>query len=587
MVTLALGIGANAVVFSLLDSLVLRPLNVPAGKNIYQIESGRDGVPMQSYPDYLDLRDRNHVFEGMAACEMAPAALDSDGTPVPIWLYTASGNYFDVLGIQPYLGRFFHSTDEHGPNSAPYIVLSYAYWRSHFQEDRGVVGRTVRLNKYEYTVLGVAPPQFRGTELFFRPDLWAPIVNQQQIEGYSSLDQRGNRGREVIGRLKADVTPVQAVADLNTIAASLARAYPKDDDSIGFMLGRPGLAGDMLGKPVRAFVAGLMLLAGLILLAACANLGGMFAARAADRRREVALRLALGSSRGRILRQLLTEALLISLAGGVLGIAGSVVLLRALSAWQPVPSFPINLDLHADLRTCAVALLLAVFSGAFVRNGAGTSGLEDQSFSGDQEWSNRMREFAAHHVTRRASGRPDCGLCSAHYFVSGCRARNDSLAAQQLGFVPQHALQVNTDLDMAGYRGDQVAAMQRRMLTAVESVPGVTAAAYASRIRLNVGWVEHGFPGQCNGLPHVQCCGQPPNGYAGVSPGYFSAARTSLLQGRAFTWDDSKDASRVAVVNRELARKLSGSETSAIGHYFKVYGGTRVQVVGVVENGKY
>jgi len=147
MVTLALGIGANAVAFSLLDALVLRPLNVPGGKNVYQIERGKDGIPMQSYPDYLDLRDRNHDFEGVAACEMAPAALDSDGTPVPIWLYTASGNYFDVLGIQPYLGRFFHSTDEHGPNSAPYIVLSYAYWRSHFQEDRGVVGRTVRLNK--------------------------------------------------------------------------------------------------------------------------------------------------------------------------------------------------------------------------------------------------------------------------------------------------------------------------------------------------------------------------------------------------------------------------------------------------------
>src|SRR6201998_3764741 len=168
VVTLALGIGANAVVFSLLDALVLRPLNVPGGENIYQIERGKDGDPTQSYPDYLDLRDRNHDFEGMAAAEMAPAALDSDGTPVPVWLYTASGNYFDVLGIHPYLGRFFHTTDEHGPNSAPYIVLSYAYWRSHFHGDSGVVGRTVRLNKFEYTVLGVAPPKFRGTELFSR-----------------------------------------------------------------------------------------------------------------------------------------------------------------------------------------------------------------------------------------------------------------------------------------------------------------------------------------------------------------------------------------------------------------------------------
>jgi predicted permease len=362
IVTLALGIGANAVVFSLLDSLVLRPVNVPGGQNLYQIKS-KGGDPSESYPDYLDLRDRNRSFNGLSIYEISTAALDSDGRPAPIWLYSASGNYFDVLGIQPYLGRFFHGADEHGPNSAPYIVLSYAYWQNHFQGDRGVVGRTVRLNKCTYTVLGVAPKGFRGTELFYAPDLWAPIVNQQQIEGSSNLDSRATRGKWVVGHLRSGVTPAQAAADLNTVAAYLAKAYPKEDDGIGFALARPGLAGDMLGGPVHAFVSGLMLLAGLILLAACANLGGLFAARAADRMREVALRIALGSSRGRILRQLFTEALLVSLAGGTLGVTGSVVLLRALSTWQPVPNFPIGLDVHPDMSTYAVALLLALGSG--------------------------------------------------------------------------------------------------------------------------------------------------------------------------------------------------------------------------------
>jgi hypothetical protein len=166
----------------------------PGGPNLYQIEVGKSHSPGVSYPDYVDLRDRNRSFDGLIAYEISTAGLDTDGNPSPIWLYTASGNYFDVLGIHPYLGRFFHSTDENGPNSAPYIVLSYAFWQSHFQSDPGVVGRTVRLNKFAYTILGVASQGFRGTELFYSPALWAPLVNQQQIEGSSNLDKRGVRG---------------------------------------------------------------------------------------------------------------------------------------------------------------------------------------------------------------------------------------------------------------------------------------------------------------------------------------------------------------------------------------------------------
>ena len=215
IVTLTLCIGANAVVFNLLNGLVLRPLNVPDGKNLYQVQVGKGHSPGMSYPDYIDLRDRNRSFDGLIAYEISTAGLDTNGNPSPVWLNTASENYFDVLGVHPYLGRFFHSTDENGPNSAPYVVLSYAFWQSHFQSDTGVVGRTVRVNKFAYTILGVAPPGFRGTELFYTPAVWTPLVNQQQIEGSSNLDKRGSQGRWVIGRLKAGVTPAQAVEDLN------------------------------------------------------------------------------------------------------------------------------------------------------------------------------------------------------------------------------------------------------------------------------------------------------------------------------------------------------------------------------------
>ena len=290
MVTLAVAIGANAVVFGVLNALIIRPLHVPHAESLWGLERGNDLAVNQSYPDYLDLRERNRSFEDLAAYNVTGVGLDTGNNPSSSWIMEVTGNYFDALGIQPYLGRFFHSSDEHGPNSAPYIVLTYAFWHTHFQDDRGVVGRVVQLNKHPFTILGVAPPEFRGTLVFLFPDFWVPLVNQEQVEGVNVLNARGNRGiLMVLGHLKAGVTPAQAVADLNSIGSYLEKTYPKDDGQMTFSLTRPGLTGDWLGGPLRAFLAGLMLLAGLILLAACANLGSLFAARAADRSRELAV----------------------------------------------------------------------------------------------------------------------------------------------------------------------------------------------------------------------------------------------------------------------------------------------------------
>jgi hypothetical protein len=180
-----------------------------------------------------------------------------------------SGNYFDVLSIQPYLGRVFHGSDEHGPDSAPYIVLTYAYWHTRFQDDRGVLGRVVQLNKHPFTIVGVAPPEFHGTLVFFNPDLFVPMVNAEQLEAQNDLNARGKRWVFMtLGHLRAGVTLAQAVADLNSIGSYLEKTYPKDDDQRSFTLARPSLYGDYLGQPVRAFMTGLMLLAALILVAA-------------------------------------------------------------------------------------------------------------------------------------------------------------------------------------------------------------------------------------------------------------------------------------------------------------------------------
>jgi predicted permease len=584
--TLALGIGANSVVFGVLNALVIRPLHVPQAESLWGIERGNDKAINHSYPDYLDLRERNRSFEDLAAYNVSAVGLDTGNNPASAWILETTGNYFDALGIQPYLGRFFHAADEHGPNSAPYIVLTYAYWHSHFQDDRGVVGRSVQLNKHPFTILGVAPPEFRGTLLIVFPDFWVPIVNQEQLEGTNVLDVRGNRGLlMVMGHLKAGVTTEQAVADLNSIGTYLEKTYPKDDGKMTFALTRPGLAGDWLGKPLRAFLTGLLMLAGLILLAACANLGSLFAARAADRSKEIALRLALGSSPGRILRQLFTEAALISLMGGALGLWGSVALLRAMSVWQPLPTAPLQIPVYADANVYIVALVLSLVSGLLFGVVPVRQVLHTDPYQVIKSGSTatKMRRITARDFLLVAQV-AICALLVTSSLVA-VRGLVRSLHSN-FGFEPQGALLAETSLSMSGYSGDGLPVMQKRMIDALKVVPGVQAVGSVDRLPLYYG--ANGtrvFMDDTSDL-------RPANAAAQVmvyliSPEYFEAARTSLLAGRPLSWHDDKNSPRVAVVNREFASKIFGSPSKAIGSYFKAKDGARVQVVGLVESGKY
>jgi hypothetical protein len=236
VVTLALAIGANAVVFSVMNAFLLRPLNVPRAESLYAVFR-LDGDSSESYPDYVDLRDRTHSFDGLMAYQVLTVGLDTGANPARAWLLETSGNYFDAMGLEPYLGQLFHTSDEHGPNSAPYIVLSYAYWQTHFQGDKGVVGRVVALNKRPFTIIGVGPKDFHGTLLFFHPDFFTPLVNDPGI-GPNDLTTRGNRWLFMtMGHLKPGVTGAQAVADLNAAGAYLEKNYPKDETKMQFKLG--------------------------------------------------------------------------------------------------------------------------------------------------------------------------------------------------------------------------------------------------------------------------------------------------------------------------------------------------------------
>jgi predicted permease len=584
--TLALAMGANAVVFGILNGLILRPLNVAQSENLYGSEYG-DGAGWQSYPNYIDLRNRNRSFDDLAAFNFVFVGLDRGGNPSAATGFATSGNYFDVLSVKPYLGHVFHASDERGPRSAPYIVLSYAYWHSHFQDDRSVVGHVVRLDKHPFTIIGVAPSGFQGTLIFISPDFFMPLVNQEQVAEGFDLNARGNDHGvfEVLGHLKPGVTPTQAVTDMNSVRTYIETTYPKELGHKGSTLAREGLTS--FAGATQAFVTGLMVLSGLILLAACANLGSLFAAHAADRSREIALRLALGSSRRRILRQLLTEAALISLSGGTAGLLGSIVLLRRLSTWEPIPGIPIHVPVAPDARLYVVALALAVVSGFMfgivpVRQVLRANPYEIVKAGPSGRLGRRMTVRDVLLVVQIAI----CAVLVTSSMVA-VRGLMRSLNTR-FGFDPRNTMLVATNLTMAGYKMESVPAMQRRMIDAMETIPGVERAGlvndYPPLVYL-AGSTAKVFRDETADLKESNIAATPYK--YDVSPGYLEAAGTSLLAGRGFNWHDDQDAPLVAIVNREFASKMFGSVTKAVGSDYKQQDGKRVQVVGVVEDGKY
>jgi len=581
VVTLALAVGANAVVFGIVNALLLRPLPVPNAQGLWAVEH------FDSYPNYVDLRDRSRSFAGLAAWKMVFTAMDTGHDAEGVTGYAASGNYFDVLGLQPTVGRFFHSSDERGPNSAPDVVLTWAYWHSRFHEDPAVVGRTVRLGKEPFTIIGVAPKGFGGTLLFGSPQFFMPIVNQEQVDGQDLLHARANvQGIfEMLGRLKPGVTPAQGAADLNGIAASLEKTYPKEVPHRDYSLAHPGLY--VFGGPARAFLAGLMLLAALILLAACANLGSLFAARAADRSREVALRLALGSSRKRIARQLLTEAALVSLAGGAVGLATSVVLLRRLSVWQPFPSAPIQIPVTPDASLYIVALVLALVSALLF----GLVPVRQVIRANPWEV---VKAGPSGRTGRRVSLRDV--LLTLQISICAVLVTSSLVAVRGLvrtlhghfGFEPRNAMIVDANLASSGYTGDRALAMERRMIEAMQAIPGVQAAGLATSyppLIYAAAAQTHVFRTDARDF-RTENAAAAPYRYD-ISPGYIRAAETALLAGRDLTWHDDAAAPRVALVNQQLARKLFGTEAGAVGRSLKLQDGTSVEIAGVVEDGKY
>jgi predicted permease len=584
VLSLMLGIGANVVVFGVVNAVLLHPLEVSDPANLYQVRHqawAKGRLLTTSYPAFRDFQQRATAFSGMAGYYgYSSARLHWQHATRDVSGVETTGNYFDLLGVQPAVGRFFHAADERGANSAPYVVLSDALWRSEFQADPGIVGTAVQLDKASFTVIGVAPARFHGTEQFVWPDYWIPMVNEGQVEGWDYLSVRDKVAVTVLGRLKPGVTPRQATENLNAIAAELAQEYPQTDRGLMVRLIHPGLYGDN-GDVIRGFLYSLAVLALLVLAAASANLASLFAARAADRRKELAVRVALGASRGRLVRQLLTEALVVSLLGGAAGLAAAGLLLGALNRWpSPYGQLAINVDARVYLAAVVLTVVSALLFGLVPARQVWQSDPLQAIKSGPVE-SVSVRGYALRDWLLCAQ----IAICTLLVTASLVAVRGMvRLLHAPLGFHPRGALLAEMDLSQLAAGSDAVFVKEQALLAAVQHIPGVTAAGAVSRVPMTGGM--HGVPIFRPGTTEFTLGNAALSPYVlTMSPDYLQAAGTRLLDGRDVSGYDTAEKPFVAVVNVTFARQIWGN-APAIGQRF-IVSNRLTEVVGVAEDGKY
>jgi len=588
LVTLMLGIGANIAVFGVVNAALLKPLDVSDPQNLYQLRNGswtNWKLLTTSYPAFQDYRQRNTTLSDIAGFYgYCSATLHSGNATRSISGYAVTGNYFDLLGVHPQLGRLIRAEDDRGPNSAPYVVLSDQLWRTAFNADPRVIGTTVRLNKDPFTIIGVAPARFHGTEKFVWPDYYMPIVNYFES---SYLQNRTGRPLTVLGRLKPGVTRHQAAENLSAIAIQLAREYPRTDTGLPLRLIRPGLYADT-GDVIRSSLYSVTMLTLLVLAAACANLATLFAARAADRSRELALRVALGAGRWRLVRQLLTEAMLLSMMGGAAGLLIAGLLLGVLNRGS-LPSFmgdtpyshvAVSVDAWVYLTSLILTLLSGLLFGLIPARNVSRSDPLQAMKSGTVD-ATPLHPFALRDLLLGAQI-VICTLLVTTSLVS-VRAMVRVLHIS-LGFQPHGALLAEIDLSEVEPGGDAPLEKKKAMIDALRDISGVTAAGTLSKPPFTGGL--RGIPVFWPGTTEFTLNNSVLASLAlTISPDYLEAARTQLTAGRDFSWYDTNTTPRVTIVNKTFARKMWG-DAPAIGQHFIFLDHLR-EVVGVVEDGKY
>jgi predicted permease len=590
VLTLALGIGASTTVFSWIDGVLLRPLSgVERPDELVAVENfAPDGAFLTtSFLDYRDYRDHLTSLAGIAATQIEPLSIGSEPHAQRVWGEMVTGNYFAVLGVKPILGRGF-SPDEYGdkPNAYPIAVISSRLWRSYFNSDPSIVGKMIRVNRHDLTIVGVAPPDFRGTVSGLAFDVWIPFMMHPQIQGVGEwmLSDRGTRQLTCVARLKPGVTLAQAHSEISALALFMSKANVPEDAGVtarALPLWQSHFgAQTLLLKPLEI----LMAVCVVVLLIACANVGNLLLARFTAREREFSVRLALGAGRARLARQVLTESLLLATAGALGGVALAEWTGGALQYMVPPGPFPAALDVHVNgqalLFTLLVCVAAALLSGVVPALQVMHTDLNDSLKEGGRSGSGGAKS----HRLRGVLVVAELSLAVLALVSAGLLLRTfDAARRTNPQFDPDHVLMSRFFISTSGYNLEQRKHFCERLSEKLQAEPGVTDVAYSDVEPLGLfsGWWE---PLEVEG--YVPSTGENMKIYRSVvSPGYFRLMRIPLVEGRDFTEQDDENRTPVLIVNQTFAKRFFGGR-DPMGR--KVRGwGEWFTVIGEVKDSKY
>jgi predicted permease len=599
ILSLALGIGANVAVFSVVNLLLFKPMPVrePGRLAALYVTEPQSRTPSQfSYPDYLDYSENNEAFTDLMGFTGIPLNMTvGNGQPELIWGEMVTGNYFSGLGVEPALGRGFLPEEGQTPGARAVAVVNHGFWQRRFNSDPDIVGKVVKLNGHDFTIVGVAPFGFTGAKfLGFIPDFWVPVMMHEQVwpDSENILTNRASHFLSLRGKLRPGVSLDQAEAAMNVRARQLEEAYPQTNknQTVNVIDGSTKVEPYLSVTGVIPLITtSMMAIVGLVLLIACANIANLLLARSAGRRKEIAIRLALGASRGRLIRQLLTESLILSLAGGGLGMLVALWLGDLLMAFYPVldfntvePAYDMSLDWRIISFSLAVSLLTGFVFGLAPALGASKPDLVP-TLKGEMTGMRGPRRFGLSNVLVIAQ----VALSLILLITAGLFIRSVQNAEKiDPGFDTTNIVLASTDLGVQGYKEEKGKTFYKNMVERVRALPGVEAAAVAFPLPLDA--YDYGTRVDIEGYTPPPDEGRVRLGYTTAGPGYFQAIGTQIVDGRDFTERDDKDAPRVVIVNETLARRYWPNE-SPIGKRIRIGKESNPfsEVVGVAEDGKY
>jgi putative ABC transport system permease protein len=597
ILSLALGIGANATIFSWVRAFLLEPFPGVAAQRDLIVLSGTNpaGETISvSYPDYRDFRDRSSTLSALVAQDLNFASLAAAGTGTSgpaagepaqrIMTLVVSGNYFGVLGVQAQRGRVFTPDDDRVPNGHPVLVISHALWQRRFGGRADIVGAQVSLNSHPFTVIGITPEPFVGSIGGLAADAWVPMMMVSAVDpGADRLEARGTRWMQCLARLKPGATMPQAQAELETIARNLAVTYPRSNEGQGVRLlplTQAPWGSQFIMRPVLVILSAMV---GLILTIACVNVANLLLGRALGRQREIAIRLAIGAGRRRLVRQLLTESVVLALAAGVAGIGVAAFCVNLLAWWMPPTDVPIRAGVGLDSSLMLFAIVLAAIVGILFGLApawrlARTSLVDTlKEDAGSTLSASRSRVRAALVVVQVM-------LSLVLLVIAGLFLRSLRVAQNMSpGFNPAHVVIATYDLFPNGYTNENGLTFHTQLVDRVAALPGVRAAGLASFVPLGLGgtstWrmrVDGYVPAPGESMDILRNV---------VTPDYFRAMEIPLVSGRTFTTGDRAGALRVIVINETMAKRYWQGQ-DPIGRTVRT-NDTAFEVIGVVRSGKY